>query len=184
MIPPRARGIPTDRSRRGRDRRRLRDPGRPGSGQRSDPRGRGDLLGALLRVPTLTPAGTEGTANRAERVQGPNLDQRPETMDDVIYAIRNGGFSGAIMPQNIVVGADAQKVAAFVSKYAGPGRRRAAGALTTTNATAAPRARGAEPRSTSSRSAATRNRCATRWPGGARPSNSTSSWPRTSAAGS
>jgi cytochrome c551 len=68
---------------------------------------------------TLTPAGTEGSANRSERVQGPNLDQRHETMADVIYAIRNGGFSGAIMPQNIVVGADAQKVAAFVSKYAG-----------------------------------------------------------------
>ncbi|HEX5821872.1 MAG TPA: c-type cytochrome [Solirubrobacterales bacterium] len=68
---------------------------------------------------TLTPAGTEGTANRSERVQGPNLDQRPETMPDVIYAIRNGGFSGAIMPQNIVVGADVDKVAAFVAKYAG-----------------------------------------------------------------
>ena len=68
---------------------------------------------------TLTPAGTEGSANRSERVQGPNLDQRHETMADVIYAIRNGGFSGAIMPQNIVVGADVQKVAAFVSKYAG-----------------------------------------------------------------
>jgi mono/diheme cytochrome c family protein len=68
---------------------------------------------------TLTPAGTEGSANRSERVQGPNLDQRHETMADVIYAIRNGGFSGAIMPQNIVIGADAQKVAAFVSKYAG-----------------------------------------------------------------
>jgi mono/diheme cytochrome c family protein len=68
---------------------------------------------------TLTPAGTEGSANRSERVQGPNLDQRNETMADVIYAIRNGGFSGAIMPQNIVVGADAQKVAAFVAKYAG-----------------------------------------------------------------
>ena len=66
---------------------------------------------------TLTPAGTEGSANRSERVQGPNLDQRKETLDDVIYAIRNGGFSGAIMPQNIVVGADAQKVAAFVAKY-------------------------------------------------------------------
>jgi cytochrome c551 len=68
---------------------------------------------------TLTPAGTEGSANRSERQQGPNLDQRTETMSDVIYAIRNGGFSGAIMPQNIVVGADADKVAAFVAKYAG-----------------------------------------------------------------
>jgi mono/diheme cytochrome c family protein len=68
---------------------------------------------------TLTPAGTEGSANRSERVQGPDLDQRPETMEDVLFAIRNGGFSGAIMPQNIVVGEDAQKVAAFVAKYAG-----------------------------------------------------------------
>jgi mono/diheme cytochrome c family protein len=68
---------------------------------------------------TLTPAGTEGSANRSERVQGPNLDQRNETVDDVMFAIRNGGFSGAIMPQNIVVGTDAEKVAAFVSKYAG-----------------------------------------------------------------
>jgi mono/diheme cytochrome c family protein len=68
---------------------------------------------------TLTAAGTEGSANRSERVQGPNLNQRPETVDDVIYAIRNGGFSGAIMPQNIVVGEDAEKVAEFVAKYAG-----------------------------------------------------------------
>jgi hypothetical protein len=37
----------------------------------------------------------------------------------VIYAIRNGGFSGAIMPQNIVVGDDALAVAEFVAKYAG-----------------------------------------------------------------
>ena len=88
---------------------------------------------------TLTPAGTEGSANRSERVQGPNLDQRHETMADVIYAIRNGGFSGAIMPQNIVVGDDAQKVAAFVAKYAGEDVTEApAPAQTTTSATAAP----------------------------------------------
>ena len=88
---------------------------------------------------TLTPAGTEGSANRSERVQGPNLDQRHETMADVIYAIRNGGFSGAIMPQNIVVGADTQKVAAFVSKYAGQDvTEQPAPAQTTTSPTAAP----------------------------------------------
>ena len=87
---------------------------------------------------TLTPAGTEGTANRSERVQGPNLDQRHETMADVIYAIRNGGFSGAIMPQNIVVGADVEKVAAFVSKYAGQDvTEQRAPAQTTTSPTAA-----------------------------------------------
>src|SRR5205085_2663131 len=36
-----------------------------------------------------------------------------------MYAIENGGFSGAIMPQNVVVGQDAMKVAQFVATYAG-----------------------------------------------------------------
>lgn len=68
---------------------------------------------------TMKAAGAQGTANRSQRTQGPNLDQRPETYEDALYAIRNGGFSGAIMPQNIVVGEDAEKVARFVSEYAG-----------------------------------------------------------------
>jgi len=68
---------------------------------------------------TLAAAGTDGSANRALRNQGPNLDQRVETDEDVLYAIRNGGFSGAIMPQNIVVGDEAEAVAAFVAEYAG-----------------------------------------------------------------
>jgi mono/diheme cytochrome c family protein len=68
---------------------------------------------------TLSAAGTQGTGNRGLRTQGPNLDQRTETVDDALFAIRNGGFSGAIMPQNIVVGADAEAVARFVAKYAG-----------------------------------------------------------------
>ncbi|MGZ5332795.1 MAG: c-type cytochrome [Solirubrobacterales bacterium] len=68
---------------------------------------------------TLSAAGTEGSGTRAVRAQGPNLDQRTETYEDALYAIQNGGFSGAIMPQNIVVGDDAVAVAQFVSKYAG-----------------------------------------------------------------
>ena len=68
---------------------------------------------------TLKAAGAQGSANRALRTQGPNLDQRAETVEDVLYAIRNGGFSGAIMPQNIVVGEEADAVAAFVAEYAG-----------------------------------------------------------------
>jgi len=68
---------------------------------------------------TLKAAGAEGSANRSQRQQGPNLDQRKESYDDVIYAIANGGFSGAIMPQNIVVGDDAEKVARFVEEYSG-----------------------------------------------------------------
>ena len=68
---------------------------------------------------TLDAAGTEGSGNRGERTQGPNLNEREETKEDVLYAIQNGGFSGAIMPQNIVVGEEAEQVAEFVAKYAG-----------------------------------------------------------------
>ena len=68
---------------------------------------------------TLEAAGTQGTGNRSLRTQGPNLDQRKETYADTLFAIRNGGFSGAIMPQNIVVGDEAEAVARFVAKYSG-----------------------------------------------------------------
>ncbi len=68
---------------------------------------------------TLSAAGTQGSANRNVRVQGPNLDQRKESRSDVLFAIRNGGFSGGIMPANIVTGREASQVADFVSKYAG-----------------------------------------------------------------
>ncbi len=68
---------------------------------------------------TLSAAGTQGTGNRGERVQGPNLDQRTESYEDALFAIQNGGFSGAIMPQNIVVGDEADAVAEFVAEYAG-----------------------------------------------------------------
>jgi mono/diheme cytochrome c family protein len=68
---------------------------------------------------TLTAAGSQGTGNRGQRTQGPNLNQRAETYDDALFAIQNGGFSGAIMPQNIVVGDEARQVARFVAKYAG-----------------------------------------------------------------
>ena len=71
---------------------------------------------------TLSVAGTQGTSVNIrdfERTDGPNLNKRREQKDQVLYAIRNGGFSGAIMPQNIVTGPEAQAVAAFVAKYAG-----------------------------------------------------------------
>ena len=42
--------------------------------------------------------------------------------EDALYAIRNGGFSGAIMPANIVVGEDAEKLADFLDKYSGRDR--------------------------------------------------------------
>ena len=71
---------------------------------------------------TLEAAGAQGSAfttRDRELVDGPNLNQRNEQVDAVLYAIRNGGFSGAIMPENIVVGEDARKVAEFLAKYAG-----------------------------------------------------------------
>jgi mono/diheme cytochrome c family protein len=84
-----------------------------------------DYPGALLfsercaGCHTLTPAGTQGSDARNVRAEGPNLDQRTESRSQVLFAIRNGGFSGSIMPQNVVTGREADQVAAFVSKYAG-----------------------------------------------------------------
>jgi len=63
------------------------------------------------------PKDTEET----ERTNGPNFNTRKESRDDVLFAIRNGGFSGGIMPANIVVGEDAEAVADFLSKYSGKG---------------------------------------------------------------
>jgi cytochrome c551 len=67
---------------------------------------------------TLKAAGTQGSI-RGQPPTGPNLDKRHLTKDEALFAIRNGGFSGAIMPQNIVVGDDAEAVANFLAKYAG-----------------------------------------------------------------
>ena len=71
---------------------------------------------------TLKAAGTEGSAtdaNGREYKDGPNFNQRRETKDGVLYAIHNGGFSSGPMPQDIVVGEEAEKVAEFLSKYSG-----------------------------------------------------------------
>jgi mono/diheme cytochrome c family protein len=54
-----------------------------------------------------------------ERTNGPNFNVRKVPRDDVLFAIRNGGFSGAIMPANIVVGDDAEAVADFLDRYSG-----------------------------------------------------------------
>ena len=67
---------------------------------------------------TLKAAGAVGTVPGA-RPTGPNLNKRRETPESVLFAIRNGGFSGAIMPQNVAVGDDAKALAEFVAKYAG-----------------------------------------------------------------
>jgi mono/diheme cytochrome c family protein len=71
---------------------------------------------------TLAVVGAEGSATSiANRVKtnGPNFNFRKENIEQVLYAVRNGGFSGAIMPENIVVGPDAQAVAEFLARYSG-----------------------------------------------------------------
>ncbi len=71
---------------------------------------------------TLSVTGTQGSASSSfdkEPSDGPNFDQRPETKANILYALRNGGFSGKIMPANIVVGEEAEAVAEFLAEYAG-----------------------------------------------------------------
>ena len=71
---------------------------------------------------TLGKAGAQGGAfdiKDRERVDGPSFDARKETVAQVLYAIRNGGFSGAIMPENIVTGREAALVAEFLAKNSG-----------------------------------------------------------------
>jgi mono/diheme cytochrome c family protein len=71
---------------------------------------------------TFDDAGGEGSAQRAnsrEYKDGPNFNQRKEKYEDVLYAIRNGGFSSGPMPQNIAVGRQAELVACFVAEYSG-----------------------------------------------------------------
>ena len=55
-----------------------------------------------------------------EYKDGPNFNQRHETLNCVLYAIRNGGFSSGPMPQNIATGAEAKALAQFVAEYSKP----------------------------------------------------------------
>jgi mono/diheme cytochrome c family protein len=71
---------------------------------------------------TLSVAGAQGSSfrvNDREYKDGPNFNQRDISYDQILYAIRNGGFSSGPMPQNIVVGEEAEAVAKFLAKYAG-----------------------------------------------------------------
>lgn len=71
---------------------------------------------------TLKAAGTQGSAvtvNLREYKDGPNFNQLKEQRDQILYALRNGGFSSGPMPQDIVVGKQADQVARFLEKYSG-----------------------------------------------------------------
>jgi mono/diheme cytochrome c family protein len=96
---------------------------------KSDPTYHADMAAAQLfnqrcgGCHTLSYAGTHGSGANPrtyENINGPNFNVRCERpVERVLYAIENGGFSGAYMPQNIVVGKQAQEVAEFVARYAG-----------------------------------------------------------------
>jgi mono/diheme cytochrome c family protein len=71
---------------------------------------------------TLSVVGAQGSATSIKdrvRTNGPNFNIRKENVEQALYAIRNGGFSGAIMPENLVVGDDARDVASFLAAYSG-----------------------------------------------------------------
>ncbi|MGO9901922.1 MAG: c-type cytochrome [Solirubrobacteraceae bacterium] len=96
---------------------------------KSDPNYASDLAGAQLfqqrcaGCHTFSYAGTRGSAanvRSAEAINGPNFNVRCERpVDRVLYAIENGGFSGAYMPANVVVGQQAQEVAEFIARFSG-----------------------------------------------------------------
>jgi mono/diheme cytochrome c family protein len=91
---------------------------------KDDPNYAGALIfdGNCAGCHTLDAAGAMGSATKVhsrERKDGPNFNQRKEDKEDVLYAIRNGGFSSSYMPQNLVTGEEAEKVAEFVAKYSG-----------------------------------------------------------------
>jgi mono/diheme cytochrome c family protein len=71
---------------------------------------------------TLSVVGAEGSATSVQnrlRTNAPNFNARAESVQNVLFALANGGFSGQVMPENIVVGAQAQAVAKFLAHYAG-----------------------------------------------------------------
>jgi cytochrome c551 len=71
---------------------------------------------------TMSLVGAEGSATSVQnrlRTNAPNFNYRKESVANVLYALANGGFSGQIMPENIVVGPQALAVAKFLAHYAG-----------------------------------------------------------------
>jgi mono/diheme cytochrome c family protein len=92
----------------------------------NDPTYEGAVLFAENCAPchSLDAVGAHGSTTDVgsrEPRDGPNFNERSESVEDVLYAIENGGFSSGPMPQNILTGEDAQKVAEFVAKYSGGG---------------------------------------------------------------
>lgn len=82
---------------------------------------------------TLGVAGTQGSTTNVrtrEYKDGPNFDQRKETHNCVLYALRNGGFSSGPMPQNIAIGPQAEELADFVARFSGSAIKQSPGQST------------------------------------------------------
>ncbi|MHB1538505.1 MAG: c-type cytochrome [Solirubrobacteraceae bacterium] len=130
---------------------------------------------------TLSIVGAEGAATSIQdrvRTDAPNFDVRRETVAQVLYALHNGGFSGEVMPQNIVVGKQAAEVAAFLSKYAGREKPKtlgeseaieAGGASTGTGSTASSSSTASSTASSSSTTSSTTGSAASTPPAGGTP---------------
>lgn len=94
--------------------------------KKGEPTRRGALLFAesCSGCHTIDEAGARGSApvgeaSSKDSTNGPNFNVYTVSKEHALYAIRNGGFSGAIMPGNIVVGEDAVQVAEFLAEYSG-----------------------------------------------------------------
>jgi hypothetical protein len=94
---------------------------RPAAAKSRCPTAKRPLIRARFSSTSAYGSKPEGQIQGGERTNGPNFNVRQESRDDVLFAIRNGGFSGAIMPANIVVGEDAEAVADFLAEYSGGG---------------------------------------------------------------
>ena len=74
----------------------------------------------IRRCKTLNLFVSATNVRTREYKDGPNFNQRHETVNCVLYAIRNGGFSSGPMPQNIITGPEAQEVAKYVAENSKP----------------------------------------------------------------
>ena len=117
------------------------------------------------RAATRFVVGAQGSATSIKnrvRTNGPNFNIRKENVEQVLYAIRNGGFSGAIMPQNIVRRRRSQGGRA-TSSPSTPAARRSRRRKRRSRCRRNRHPRGCGACSTSSASGRTPRRCARRW---------------------
>jgi hypothetical protein len=85
---------------------------------RTEPVDKADEEGKTLFIANCKSCHTLA-AVQAHGVTGPNLDDLLPDKQRVLNAIKNGGTGQGRMPKGVLQGADAEKVAAYVSRVAG-----------------------------------------------------------------